>query len=243
MAYAGNVGNGLCYRMAGLKATMAMPGSTASCFAECAQASQATAEGVATEHTAVCCLIVDNQAGALRWALGPEVTERTYMAVLNAKGVFLVMHGLQQWAEAPGGARNHRGQMVAFKGEVRTGTGIPNLWRFEEPDDQLFRLLTLLPILLSNTALYYEDEKRTNTILPRLPQMPGGADGHQYVGDSSRSWWSGCQCFWIIQTQVQRFAGWSISSTWLTEPSKTSIPTWPRALPMHASPPPRRSTW
>jgi hypothetical protein len=49
--------------------------------------------------------------------------------------------------------------MVAFEGEMQTGTGIPNLWRFEEPDDQLFRLLTLPPVLLSNMALYYEDEK------------------------------------------------------------------------------------
>ncbi len=37
--HAGNSGNGLRYGMAGLKAAMAMPGSTASCFAERAQAS------------------------------------------------------------------------------------------------------------------------------------------------------------------------------------------------------------
>ncbi len=79
--------------------------------------------------------------------------------MLNVEGVFLVMHGLQWWAEAPGGARNYRGQMVAFDGEVRTGTGIPILWRFEEPDDQLFRLLTLPLVSLSDMALYYEDEK------------------------------------------------------------------------------------
>ena len=93
--HAGNGGNGLRYSMAGLEATMAMPGSTASCFAERARASQATAEEVATEHAAVCRLIVDNQAGALRWALGPEATERTYLAMLNAEGIILVMHGLQ----------------------------------------------------------------------------------------------------------------------------------------------------
>ncbi len=47
--------------------------------------------------------------------------------------------------------------MVTFKGEVRTGTNVPNLWRFEEPEEQLLRLLALLPVLLSNTAHYYAD--------------------------------------------------------------------------------------
>ncbi len=172
--HAGNGGNGLRYSMAGLEATMVVPGSTASCFAERAQASQATAEEVATEHAAVCRLIVDDQAGALGQALGPEATERTYLAVLNAEGVFLMMHGLQWWAEAPGRARNHRGQMVAFEGEVRMGMGVPNLWRFEEPDDQLFWLLTLPPVLLSDTALYYEDEKHDKYYCATVAPDAGG---------------------------------------------------------------------
>jgi hypothetical protein len=151
-----------------------MPGSMASCFAECARASQATTEEVATEHAGVCRSIVDNQASALRRALGPEATERTYLAMLNAEGVFLVMHGLQWWTEAPGGARNHHGQMVAFKGEARTGTGIPNLWRFEEPDDQLFQLLTLPSVLLSNMALYYEDEKNDKYYRATVAPDAGG---------------------------------------------------------------------
>ncbi len=37
------------------------------------------------------------------------------------------------------------------------GTNIPNLWRFEDPEEQLVRLLTLLPVLLSNTTRYYAD--------------------------------------------------------------------------------------
>jgi hypothetical protein len=41
---------------------------------------------------------------------------------------------------------------------VRTGTGLPNLWRFEEPDDHLFRLLTLPQVSLSDTARFYEDK-------------------------------------------------------------------------------------
>jgi hypothetical protein len=139
-------GNGLHYGMAGLKAAMAVSGSTASRFAELVRARQATAKEVATEHEAICRAIVDNQAGALESALGPKAKARTYLAMLNAEGVFSVMHGLQWWAGAPGRARNQCGKVVAFEGEVRTGTNVPNLWRFEEPEEQLLRLLTLPPV-------------------------------------------------------------------------------------------------
>jgi hypothetical protein len=91
----GNGSNELCYSMAGLKAAMAVSESMASCFVELARARQATSEEVATEHKAICCIIVDNQAGALESALGPKAKGRTSLAMLNAEGVFLVMHGLQ----------------------------------------------------------------------------------------------------------------------------------------------------
>ncbi len=67
---------------------MAVPGSTATRFVAQAQANRATAEEVATKHEAVCRLIVDNQVEALSKALGPKATERTYLAMLNAEGVF-----------------------------------------------------------------------------------------------------------------------------------------------------------
>jgi hypothetical protein len=134
---------------------MAVPGSTAARFAERARANRATGEEVATEHEAVGRSIVDDQAGALSKALGPKATEQTYLAMLNAEGIVLVLHGLQWWAEAPGGPRNQQGRIVTFEGEVQTGTGVPNLWRFKEPDDQLFRLLILPQVSLSNTAWYY----------------------------------------------------------------------------------------
>ncbi len=151
-------GHGLRHGMAGLKAAMAVPRSTAVRLAEHAQANQATTEEMATKHKAVCRSIVDDQAGALGAALSPFATKRAYLAILNAEGIFSVMHGLQWWAEAPGGPRNQRGRIVAFEGEVRTGTGLPNLWRFKEPDDHLFRLLTLPQVSLSNTARFYEDK-------------------------------------------------------------------------------------
>ncbi len=149
-ASAGEGGHGLCHGMAELKAAMAMPGSTAAHFAEQARASQATVEEVATKHEVVCRAIVDDQARTLGAALGPKAMERTYLAMPNAEG-FSVMHGLVHWwAEAPGGACNQHGQMVAFEGEVWLGTNVPNLCRFEEPDEEIFQLLTLPPVLLSN---------------------------------------------------------------------------------------------
>jgi hypothetical protein len=75
---AGKGGHGLHHGMAGLEAAMAVPGSTAARFAECARANQATSEETATEHEAVCRSTVDDQAGALGAALGPKAaTERT----------------------------------------------------------------------------------------------------------------------------------------------------------------------
>ncbi len=59
---------------------------------------------MATKHEAVYRVIMDNQARALGAALGPKAMEQTYLAMLNAEGIFWVMHGLQWWAEAPGGA-------------------------------------------------------------------------------------------------------------------------------------------
>jgi hypothetical protein len=73
---AGKGGHGLRHGMAGLEAAMAVPGSTAARFAECAQANRAPAEETATKHKAVCHSIVDDQAGALGAALGPKATEQ-----------------------------------------------------------------------------------------------------------------------------------------------------------------------
>jgi hypothetical protein len=151
-------GLGLRHGMARLKAAMAVSGSMAARFAERARASRATAEEAATEHEGICRAIVEDQAGALGEALGPTATGRAYLAMLNAEGVFLVMHGLQWWMEAPGRTCHQCGKKVAFEGEVRTGTGVPNLWRFDEPEEQLFRPLTLPPVLLSDTAIFYAEE-------------------------------------------------------------------------------------
>jgi hypothetical protein len=74
---AGKGGHGLRHGMAGLEAAMAIPGSTAARFAECAQANQANAEETTTERKAVCRSIVDDQARALGAALGLRATKQT----------------------------------------------------------------------------------------------------------------------------------------------------------------------
>ena len=97
------------------------------------------------------------------------------MAMLNTEGVFSVMHGLQWWAGAPSRASNQRGKVVAFEGEVRMGTKVPNLWRFEEPEEQLLRLLTLPPVSLSNTARYYADRANDKYYRTTVAPDAGGA--------------------------------------------------------------------
>ena len=125
---------------------------------------------MATTYEALVCSIVKDPAGALAAALAHEASEQTYLAVPNGEGVFLVIHGLTWWAEAPGGARNQRGHLVAFEGNVRSGQGVPNLWRFDEPDEQLFRLVMLPPVALREVATFYasddNDDYYRNTIVP-----------------------------------------------------------------------------
>ena len=168
-------GHGLRHGMARLEAAMAVAGSTAARFAERARASRATAEEAATEHEGVCREIVEDQASALVKALEPKATGRAYLAMVNAEGVFSVMHGLQWWTEAPGGTRHQRGHMVAFEGEVRTGTGVPNLWRFDELEEQLFRPITLPPVSLSDTAIFYAEEANSEYYRATVVPDAGGA--------------------------------------------------------------------
>ena len=168
-------GHGLRHGMARLEAAMAVAGSTAARFAERARASRATAEEAATEHEGVCREIVEDQASALVKALEPKATGRAYLAMVNAEGVFSVMHGLQWWTEAPGGTRHQRGHMVAFEGEVRTGTGVPNLWRFDELEEHLFRPITLPTVSLSDTATFYAEEANSEYYRATVVPDAGGA--------------------------------------------------------------------
>jgi hypothetical protein len=166
-------GSGLRYDMAELKAAMSMPGLTAAWFAE--QAGLTTATKMATTYEAVVCSIVDDQVGALAAALAPKANNRTYLAVPNEEGVFLVFHGLTWWADAPGGARNQQGHLVAFEGNIRSGRGVPNLWRFDEPDEQLFQLIKLPPVALGNVAMFYALDDNNDYYWDTIVPDKGGA--------------------------------------------------------------------
>jgi hypothetical protein len=165
-------GSGLRHGMAKLEAVMSVPGSTAAWFAE--QARSTTMAKMATTYKAVVHSIVDDQAGALAAALAFEANKRTYLAVPNGEGDFSVFHGLTWWAEAPGGARNQQGHLVAFEGNVRSGRGVPNLWRFDEPDEQLFWLVKLPLVSLCNVAMFYASDNNNNYYRDMVVPDKGG---------------------------------------------------------------------
>jgi hypothetical protein len=60
--------------------------------------------------------------------------------------------------------------VVAFEGNVQSGRGVPNLWRFDEPDEQLFWLVMLPPVALRKVAKFYASDNNNdyyrNTIVP-----------------------------------------------------------------------------
>jgi hypothetical protein len=161
-------GSGLRHGMAELKAAMTKPGSTAARFAK--QVGLTTVTEMAATYEGMVCSMVEDPAGALAAALAPEAKERTYLAVPNKEGVFSVFHGLTWWADAPGGVRNQQGHLVAFEGNIRSGRGVPNLWRFDEPDEQLFWLVKLPPVALRDVARFYasdnNDDYYQDTIVP-----------------------------------------------------------------------------
>jgi hypothetical protein len=150
----------LRHGMAKLEATMAVPGLTAAWFAE--QVWSTTLGKMAASYEAVVRLIVDNQAGALATALEFEARKRTYLAVPNGEGFFLVFHGLTWWAEAPGGACNQQGYLVAFKGNVCSRQGVPNLWRFDKQHEALFRFVKLPLVALCDATMFYALDNNNN---------------------------------------------------------------------------------
>jgi hypothetical protein len=192
---AGKGGHGLRHGMAGLEAAMAVPGSTATRFAEQARANRATAEEVATKHEAVCRSIVDDQAGALSEALGPKATERTYLAMLNAEGVFSVMHSLRWWAEAPGGPRCGRAQdsptYVDSRSRMTTSSGSSPSLRYR----------------LATRPDFTRMRQMTSTIVPRLSRTKKAWAGRRRAGDSSRSQSNRRPSFLITRRQAQPSAG------------------------------------
>jgi hypothetical protein len=154
--------------MAKLEAAMTKPGSTADWFAK--QVGLTTVTEMAATYEEMVRSMVEDPAGALAAALAPKAKERTYLAVPNKEGLFSVFHGLTWWADAPGGVHNQQGHLVAFEGNIRSGCGVPNLWRFDEPDEQLFWLVELPPVALHDVARFYASDDNNDyyrdTIVP-----------------------------------------------------------------------------
>jgi hypothetical protein len=163
----------LRFGMAELEAAMSMPGSMASWFAK--RVGLTTMTKMATTYKAVVRLIVNDRARALVAALAPKVNDRTYLAVPNEEGVFLVFHGLTWWADAPGGARNQQGHLAAFEGNVRSRCGVSNLWRFDKPDKQLFWLVKLPPVALCNVPMFYSSDNNKDYYWDTIVPDKGGA--------------------------------------------------------------------
>jgi hypothetical protein len=161
-------GSGLRHSMAELEAAMTKPGSTAAWFAK--QVGLTTVTEMAATYEGMVRSMVEDPAGALAAALAPKAKERTYLAVPNKEGFFSVFHGLTWWADTPGGVCNQQGHLVAFEGNICSGRRVPNLWRFDEPDKQLFRLVELPPVAFRNVARFYASDNNNDyyrdTIVP-----------------------------------------------------------------------------
>jgi hypothetical protein len=78
-----------------------------------------------------------------------------------------------------GGGPRRGSQPTRANGCVQGGSAvgheIPNLCRFEEPNEELFQLLTLPPVSLSNTAHYYVDEVNDKYYRTTVVPDAGGA--------------------------------------------------------------------
>jgi hypothetical protein len=88
---------------------------------------------------------------ALEAALAPEAAHRTYIAIINDKGKFRVLHGLRCW----GGRGANKGKIVEFEGEVNSEYWAPCLYCFEEEDEDLFCLFPLPDVSFGTAVDYY----------------------------------------------------------------------------------------
>jgi hypothetical protein len=166
--------------MAELKAAMTKPGSMATWFTE--RVGLTTVTEMTATYEEMVRLMVEDPAGALAAALAPKAKERTYLAVPNKEGVFLVFHGLTWWADAPGGVHNQQGHLVAFEGNICSGRGVPNLWRFDELDEQLFWLVELPPVALRDVARFYASDANDNYYRDTIVPDKGGVRGKPMCG-------------------------------------------------------------
>ncbi len=150
----------LRFGMAELYQRMKMPGTTATRLAAAAAQTYSSEEnwvdefgglvaGLHTEHT------------ALATALAPENASQTYLAILGGSGNFAVLHGLQRWPAATCSSIND-GRLIAFEGKTTKENQPPDVWRFDDGDESLFRLQGFAEVEPSRVAKFYSTPDRVD---------------------------------------------------------------------------------
>ena len=148
---------------------------------------------------------------ALATALAPENASQTYLAVLGGSGNVAVLHGLQRWPTATRSSIND-GLLIAFEGETTKDDQPPDVWRFDEGDESLFRLQGFAEVEPSRVAKFYStldrvDENFFDKVCP----------------DDTGLWISSQLCSWTTQTWGPHFGGWKTSARVSKRPSVTSL--------------------
>jgi hypothetical protein len=179
-------GHGLCHGMAGLEAAMAVPGSTAARFVERAQDNQATAEEVATEHEAVGCSILYDQAGALSKALGPKATERTYLAMLNAEGISWCCMGCSGGQRPQAGPVTSGGGLSRSRGRCGRAQASPTFGCSRSRMTNSSSSSSSHKYCSATRPGIMKTRQTLSTIAPRLPWTQEDQAGHQRAGASLR---------------------------------------------------------
>ncbi len=64
---------------------------------------------------------------------------------------------------------------MAFKGNVRSGRGVSNLWRFNKQHKALFQLVKLPPVALRDVAMFYASDNNNNYYKNTIVPDKGGA--------------------------------------------------------------------
>jgi hypothetical protein len=159
---AANSHKNLRHGMALLQEHMAVPGTTAFCFA--LTMDEVDPEDNWANAYGIFVATLFDESMALAPALAPETAAQAYLTLNLKTTTFLVVHGPRQWASTPLSSSSNEGHFMAFKGETLQDGKPPDLWRFKGDNDMLFELAPLTKTVLSLVAQFYQipGKKMTN---------------------------------------------------------------------------------
>ncbi len=130
--------NELGFGMQELYERMMVPGTSAARFLATASQTYSSQENWADKFGSfVAGLRVEDSA--LKTALALAAAGQTYLAIIGGNKTFFVLHGLQRWPKMKHSSVND-GRIVAFEGETVQDNQLPDVWRFEKSNEDLFRL-------------------------------------------------------------------------------------------------------